>query len=601
MSNVRIVSREEVSNELIYYNLDVVNSSTLDQGSGSDPVVKFEETRSTTILNDATQYNFSIIRFTINGANKDLPLFIPIIAKNQTTTSSQVVITSTNNTFYLLSSVGNQITPNTLVSIALGSYTPSAFLTALNSAFTSAIGSGLNNVASITAAYLPNTYVLQFTFTFTATTGNYFGFNFVNPITSNTGLPSYTTLGMIGNPTPPPTPSQGPYVIIYNWSVGMTSFITYNVDSNTQDSSPVVLTPVVSFNAIYDTIYSISFAGTIGSSSFAITQPIKWFPETNDVFQPSLDANGQIVQQMSNKYWWCYTYKHWVDCVNRAFTDAFAAIATQTGKTVYTIPPIMTYNQSTGLFSISFDSNGFGDNTSTFLSSLTSNKYIQSPINTDERLSISSPAEDIALFFNSNMMGLFANFNNIYYGIEGGTYNGFDNLIVVSNELTASYDPYVVSGGKVVKASTLSGTTYPRILFVESQDYPSTSSLWSPISSIVFCSTLLPTLPENTGVPLTLGSGNNTVLNTSLNAFTPIITDIALPMSSGSDYRQFISYTPSSEYRLTSLGTSQVDVREINIQVFWKNRLTNELVPLTLFNQSSVSIKILFRKRNGGK
>jgi len=72
-------------------------------------------------------------------------------------------------------------------------------------------------------------------------------------------------------------------------------------------------------------------------------------------------------------------------------------------------------------------------------------------------------------------------------------------------------------------------------------------------------------------------------------------------MGAASDWRQFISYTPTSEYRLTSMGASDVDVRNIDIQVFWKARLTGELFPINMFNQSSVSMKVLFRLRNGGK
>ena len=271
----------------------------------------------------------------------------------------------------------------------------------------------------------------------------------------------------------------------------------------------------------------------------------------------------------------------------------------------------MSYNPNSNLFSIAFDSYGFGCNTNTYLNAIATAVQpgytidIVSPINQDQRLcnqSGTNANENFSLFFNSNAMGLFTNFNNIYYGLESVSNNGMDNLIVCSNEQTSQYNPYAfnTTSGTIVLTSSLN-SAYPKVLFVMTQDYPSTSSLWSPIASIVFCSTLLPTLPENISAPVILNSGNNTTQNTSLNAFTPIITDIALPMATAGDYRQFISYTPSAEYRLTSLGTSQVDVREMNITVYWKHRLSGELVPLTLFNQSSVSLNVLFRRRGGGK
>jgi hypothetical protein len=206
------------------------------------------------------------------------------------------------------------------------------------------------------------------------------------------------------------------------------------------------------------------------------------------------------------------------------------------------------------------------------------------------------------------MTGLFTNFNNYYIGKDttNGTDLGRDNLIVCTGEKVNVYNAYAVTGSARTPADvTQPGPTatppYPRYLFVVTQDYASTSSLWSPIASIVFCSTLLPTLSENSGALTNVAVGNNTGINTSTNAFQPIITDITLPMESAGDYRQFVSYNPSAEYRLVSMGSSSIDVRQIDIQMFWKCRLTNELFPIRMFNQSSVHLKILFRERNGGK
>jgi hypothetical protein len=73
-----ILRSADIQSELLYYNLDVVNGSQYDNGT-SDPVLKFEETRSQSIIKDASRYNFSIVRFSMDGPNKDLPLFIPTI------------------------------------------------------------------------------------------------------------------------------------------------------------------------------------------------------------------------------------------------------------------------------------------------------------------------------------------------------------------------------------------------------------------------------------------------------------------------------------------------------------------------------------------
>jgi hypothetical protein len=142
-----------------------------------------------------------------------------------------------------------------------------------------------------------------------------------------------------------------------------------------------------------------------------------------------------------------------------------------------------------------------------------------------------------------------------------------------------------------------------RVYYIAQQDYSSTDSLWSPVSSIVFTSTLLPIRTEATGAPVVLGAGNLGFSQATVqSAFQPIITDISLDTSSGNAdaYRRFIYYAPSAEYRLSDFSSSKQDVRNIDIQVFWKNRLDNQLYPINMFNLSSVSIKVMFKHKDAG-
>jgi len=108
---------------------------------------------------------------------------------------------------------------------------------------------------------------------------------------------------------------------------------------------------------------------------------------------------------------------------------------------------------------------------------------------------------------------------------------------------------------------------------------------------------MIPIFPEQTGTPLTYGEGNNASPVESSSNFTPIITDISVPMNRADDYRGFLSYTPSGEYRLSSFTGSRTELRNIDIQVFWKNRLDNQLYPINMFNMTNVSIKMMFRKK----
>jgi hypothetical protein len=61
-------------------------------------------------------------------------------------------------------------------------------------------------------------------------------------------------------------------------------------------------------------------------------------------------------------------------------------------------------------------------------------------------------------------------------------------------------------------------------------------------------------------------------------------------------YRDFVLYEPTAEYRMVSMNASHEEIRNIDIQVAWRYRLTGELIPLSMFNCSDVSIKMMFRR-----
>jgi hypothetical protein len=270
-------------------------------------------------------------------------------------------------------------------------------------------------------------------------------------------------------------------------------------------------------------------------------------------------------------------------------------------------PPFITYNEDSGLFSIWGDVYCFGDgatynpasvaNPVTTAWSATPTYYYAKTGGVDYQGS-----EVARLYFNTNMMGLFDNFYNYYLGAE--TPLGFTNQILFQNLPVKG-----TNSNNIQTTSTLSAFTNtvvgsnPTVVgtnkqyWVMTQNYNSTSTLWNPISSIVFSSTMIPIFPEQTGTPLLYGEGNNNAPNESTSSFAPIITDISIPMERAEDYRGFLSYTPTGEYRLSSFTGSRAELRNIDIQVFWKNRINNILYPITMFNLSSVSIKMMFRKK----
>ena len=75
------ISIKEVQRHRDCYNCDIINNRTT--SAGTDPPLRFNETRDAPIIRDSSQYYFSIVRFSMNGPNKELPIFIPSIQTHQ--------------------------------------------------------------------------------------------------------------------------------------------------------------------------------------------------------------------------------------------------------------------------------------------------------------------------------------------------------------------------------------------------------------------------------------------------------------------------------------------------------------------------------------
>ena len=460
--------------DYIYYNANIINNTTNDLGTllvaSQDPQIRFNETRDAALVKDASQYHFSIIRFTMNGSGRNLPLFIP---------SVQIGQADPNKTIY---------------SVAV-------------------------------------TYQQKW------------------------NLSGSQTLSLAI--APPAT------------------FVTY---------APEILNTAVA--------------------------PVPGPPTTQ--------------QDLSTNYYYVYTYQHWLDLVNAAILTAYSTLwtATQTawnagvvalGQTLVanpfpfpTIndflalvnPPQIIYSPTTQLFTIYGDAEGYGTRIGAFINA----PYVGPATPGRNTASVNR------IFMNANMWGLFANFPIQYWNSTtitspavnpafavGGVPEGYAYEILFPNLL------YTNVLNQLANASYVPATPYQqrKNLWINTQGFPSTDQLWSPIGSIVFTTTLLPIRNEATGQPIVLGTGNLGNAATSQSAFTPIITDIAedLTVLGSATYKSSTYYNPTAEYRMSDLSSSHQDIRSIDIQVYWRNRLDNQLYPVRMLNQSTVSIKCMFRHK----
>ena len=315
---------------------------------------------------------------------------------------------------------------------------------------------------------------------------------------------------------------------------------------------------------------------------------------------PNPPINNQDIRGV---YYYVYTYEHWLTLVNNtlqqvlssadpisaykpvlSLQEQFNAFWIANGgvapaPNIITEAPTYVYNPSSTNFTIYADTYGFGGNDAVSTGGAVGDQ------------------ERMDLWLNTNSYGLFSNFENEYQGNEA---LGQVNRIIFKNKVGTNImsratptPPVPVVGGALNYVPT---KTY----WVNQQEYNSTSTLWSPIESIVFTSTLIPIFPEQVGAPIAYGAGNDVVQSSSTSAFQPIITDIALPLQTAHDYREFLEYLPAAEYRLAAFTSSKQELRNIDVQVFWKARLDGNLYPIRMFNLSSVSIKMMFRKKSRG-
>lgn len=325
------------------------------------------------------------------------------------------------------------------------------------------------------------------------------------------------------------------------------------------------------------TVYSITMELSVNiggvPNSYETRQYIHWVPQFTDESVPKPPIESQEIA--NSRYYWCMDYTHWLKLVNNTYEQCLTDLQAQVtvDYPVYTLAtqaPRMIRDPTTNLFSVYYDTYGFGG---------------------IDRLSIGTTAdEDFIMYCNSNFWGLFSNFENNYIGNEALN-NGKEYELTVRNILGQN----IASQQSPSPTAPAPTTKY----YVMTQDYPSTSNLWSPIASIVFTTNLIPIQAEQTSEPISVGTDYTGTVATGSN-FSNIITDIALPLTNAHGYKEFLEYIPSAQYRMVSLAGSNTPIQNVDVRVYFKLRLSNELVPLKMFNLSSVEVKVLFVKKGLG-
>jgi hypothetical protein len=420
---------------------------------------------------------------------------------------------------------------------------------------------------------------------------------------------------------------------------------------------PEIQTPVVNVN---NTIYSFTFTINITDSlsvehAYQSTRFLQWEPENKESWTP-VPSSGS--PSLPSTYYYCYNIDWflqmlnnavgmaWLDCKNAALTD---------GILMGTKPPTFMYLGDEKRFQFLADTfSVWGESAQPIGANLISKNTIEQVVPTfNGSMSAFSPfglpdsqagaeynTSEYAIYgMNTNLAQLIANLPSKYFGSysqfsAGGirfssplgtesiatTYAARTTGVIYYPEVQilpvpepndssypSSLQPYVLlslwNGGQYTfpntftPPSTLTTTTNPPQYFKIKETMSSIGSMWSPVSSIVITTTHIPVRNEYNVSTIPYGSASIGTTSATTNAFQKVLIETSAEEIDTESFRGLIHYLPNTP-TFTSLGHDRDGLNNVDLRIYWRHRLTNQLIPMTLPNQGSVSVRLLFKRRD---
>jgi len=365
-------------------------------------------------------------------------------------------------------------------------------------------------------------------------------------------------------------------------------------------SLPIFIPQIQIGSDINKTIYIISLNIFDGTNYLFRDEHIEWQPENQTNF--TVIPTSASPSQVESDYYYCYSYGHWINLVNKALVKAWEYIVANSG-TFGTQCPFFEFNETSGLFTLNQDAK-------TCMTPV----GIKLPAPFATTFTAAGDYQDGEYSFvgmNANLEGLLTNFNTTYFAVGKEWRNSGQDLpeIIIDMglaNLNTIIDP--VSG--INALGTLKGQSPCSFFLVDpftnnettsafvklTQDFVSTGTLWSPVSSFVLATTKIPIRNEAVANPVKLGDANIGTQNGSSGSFQRVLIEIPINAVTADIWRGWVLYEPLTP-TLSSLDDSKEGISEIDLYVYWRNRLTNSLIPLKLYNEGTMSIRLLFQKR----
>jgi len=382
------------------------------------------------------------------------------------------------------------------------------------------------------------------------------------------------------------------------YEVAVENFSLNGATKNLPLFIPIIADPSTNID---NTVYTVSFGVYNGGQYIVNTKTIVWVTENNAPYTKRPPLNPV---QVETDYYYCYSYTHFISMVNTALRQAHTEA--RGTYTFGTLCPWFEFDETTGLFSVNQDS-----------------KTCMAPVG----VNLSAPytvlftatgdyqsGEYSFVGMNSNLENLLTNFCSIYYANNQKWNNSSAVLpeIVIDTGLPRNLLDSSVADDNTQVGITLrtlpktsvfqlvnpfDGTALANKFFVRLvQDFKSTGTLWSPIASFVLETTKIAVRPESNSNPVVFGSANIGDQGKSSGAFQTVLIETPIDAITSDLWKGWVLYEPKIP-KYTALAPSHDGLKELDIILSWRNRLTNSLVPVRLPNQGSMSFRLLFKKR----
>jgi len=297
------------------------------------------------------------------------------------------------------------------------------------------------------------------------------------------------------------------------------------------------------------TVYSI----TLINNSVTITKNIVWQPQNIDTSLVPVPPTPITQTSLNNPYYYCYSYQWFIKCIN----DTLASMGVVNR-------PYMSFDTVNNLFTIQGHENKYRTTSTGTL--------------------IGTVVNLCAVYMNTALYNLFSSIPAIYKNLAGGL--DYQILFTTGSDVVnPANQPYIIN----VVANGANNDVY------STQEYNSLP-LWTPIKSIVFRGSLLNVVSDMIATPVVYQDDTNINAGKPNTDILPILIEHSVQLDTGTEYKPFIYYEPTGEYRLADLY-SDIPVYGLQFNVFWKDSFGN-LNPFLLSIGSSATMKLLFRKKS---